>query len=92
MMTDKAPENSNPVETKDYWSILALIAMEHVPVKIEQTEEGERSVMVYHFPSTAHTHYEAWMRGEREGPLGVIRRVKSAAELFKDNLHRYARR
>ncbi len=79
----------NPVETKDKWTIYALIAMNHVPSKIDTIENANGyRIKVYSFGETAHTDYENWVRGSKEGEMDLIRRVKAAEDLFIDNLHR----
>ena len=85
-------EDPQVVSTKDRWAILALLTLEHVPDKIEPVVVGSGAqITLYEFPDTAHTDFEAWMRGDRTEPFGTIRKVKAAEELFKDNMHRYSR-
>ena len=78
-----------PVETKDKWTIYALLTLEHIPLRINTIENANGyRIKVYEFEETAHTDYENWVRGSKEGDMAVIRKVKSAEDLFIDNLHR----
>jgi hypothetical protein len=79
-----------PFQTKDRWTIITMRVCGHVPDLIESvTREGNR-VLMYHFPVTAWTDYDAYMRGE---PILVkdIRLVEQSEREFKNNLHRFAR-
>lgn len=89
---DKSSDEPQVVSTKDRWAILALLTLEHVPDKIEPVVVGSGAqITLYEFPETAHTDYEAWMRGDRTEPFGTIRKVMHAENLFKDNMHRHSR-
>ena len=81
------------VETKDYWTIIALEACGHVAEKIEPIEpEGGRStVLVYTFPTESLEDYDAWMRGETRPPFDIVRKIQQSATQFKNNLHRYCK-
>jgi hypothetical protein len=88
----KSSEDPQVVTTKDRWAILVLIARDHVANKIEPVVVGTGAqITLYEFPDTAHTDFEAWMRGDRTEPFGSFRKLKEAEELFKDNMHRYSR-
>ena len=85
-----AQKSEEVIETKDRWAILVLIARDHVPNRIEPvTTNSGSQITLYEFPSTAHTDFEAWMRGETAEPFGSFRKLKNAEDLFKDNKHRF---
>lgn len=79
------------IETKDYWTIIALEACGHVPLDIQANEpkEGRSCVLTYFFPEEAEGDFDKWMRGENTEPFGIIRTVQQSATKFKNNLHRY---
>jgi hypothetical protein len=91
------------IETKDYWTIIAMEACGHVPSKINplKTKDERSVVLIYTFPGMALEDYDAWMRGEigpkpKDGQeqsemFDVIRKVQRSATQFKNNLHRYCR-
>lgn len=74
---------------KDYWTVIALTTVSHVPVKIEPVNQDGRSILMYHFSDDVWPDYDAWMRGSKEEPFGTIRKVKEASDQFKNNLHAY---
>ena len=83
----------NIIETKHYWTILALEACGHVPEAINpiKTKDGNTTLLYYTFGEAALEDYEAWMRGETQDPFGVIRKIQQSATQFKNNLYRYCR-
>jgi hypothetical protein len=84
-------DKAKSVETKDRWTILTLRVRGHVPLKIVPTAVGNNRVLVYHFPRTAWTDYDSYMRGEAI-PVEDIRIVEAAEREFKNNLYRFAQR
>lgn len=83
-------EEIKPVTTKDRRTILVLTYLNHVPLQIEPIASGDHRIMLYHFDTEAHTHFEAWMRGSREEPFDMLRKFFECEDMFKNNLHRFA--
>jgi hypothetical protein len=93
---------SKAIETKDYWTIIAMEASGHIAKKITVDEsDGRNTVLVYSFGEDADEDYELWMLGaigpkpeegeEQSDLFEVIRKVQQSATKFKNNLHRYCR-
>ena len=87
-MTAKTAKQEVP-PLKDYWTVIALTTVGHVPAEIEPIEIDGRSILLYHFGDKAWPDYDAWMRGSKDDPFGTIRKVKEASDQFKNNLHAY---
>ena len=92
----------NVIETKDYWTILALEACGHVAEAIHPVEkDGRGTILVYYFSDEANEDYELWMRGaigpkpkndeEQCNLFEIVRRVQQSSTNFKNNLHRYCK-
>lgn len=87
----KETSEKSAIETKDYWTIIALEAMGHVAEHIEpaKTQDGRSTILVYHFNKEALPDYEKWMRGVNDEPFGTVRKIQQSANNFKNNLHRF---
>jgi hypothetical protein len=91
------------IETKDYWTIIALEACGHLPLDIQAAEpkDGRSCIVTYFFPDEVSEDFDAWMRGaigpvpkegeEQSNLFETIRRVQQSHTKFKNNLHRYSR-
>lgn len=82
---------NNKFQTKDYWTIIALLVAGNTPIEIEPRvfSETGRCQLTYHFAEDAKKDYEKWMLGVTDEPFGVIRKVREGVEGFKHNLHRF---
>lgn len=81
---------SNSIETKDYWTVIALEACGHVVEEITtiDTKDGKGKLLVYHFSSEAAADCDAWARGESRAPFDAIRQVQTSQRRFRANLTR----
>lgn len=78
-------------QTKDYWTIIALLVSGNVPMDIEPKNfpETGRCQLTYHFDEEAKEDYEKWMLGVTDEPYDTVRKVRESVESFKHNLHRF---
>lgn len=96
--------NEDFIETKDYWTIIALHCAGHVSAEIAPVDgrEGRGIVLVYKYPKeTVEADYDAWMRGaigpvpkegeEQSNIYEIVRMVQQGSVQFKNNLHRFCR-
>lgn len=94
---------SEPIETKDYWTIIAMDVSGHKikEIKVDGGAEGRGTVLLYSFDEDAEEDYELWMLGavgpkpeegeEQSNLYETIRAVQQSATRFKNNLHRYCK-
>ena len=78
------------IETKDYWTIIALEACGHVAEKISVVDnrDNKSKLLIYHFSNKAATHFDAWVRGETREPFDAVRKVQNSQRQFKATLNR----
>lgn len=85
----KGSYEKDSVATKDYWTLILLIAKGFRPVGIEVGQEpgsGQR-YLLFVFPATARELFEKKQRGEKIG-IDDFDQVEFANRLFKANLYR----
>ena len=90
---DTKKEDSPPVikevpPIQDRWTIYFL-CLHHVPTKVEPHFLGDHKILKYHFGPEAYEDYDRWMRGDKEGEFGIVRKLKDIDDQFKGNLKRF---
>jgi hypothetical protein len=88
MMATNDEAREECIITKDRWTILTLRVLGHVPERIESVAYGSTNVLMFHFPNTAQTDFDRYMRGVPI-PVQDIRDVVNAEREFKDILRNY---
>lgn len=78
------------IDTRDYWTIIALEFCGHVAEKITMVEgkDNRNNVLIYRFPEEAADDFDAWVRGEIRDSFEAIRKVRNSQRQFKSNLSR----
>ena len=78
------------LETKDYWTIIALQVCGHKVLEIKQEKRDDGRVTVtYVFGPEANEDYENWLMGSEDPPFGTTRLVHKYVMQFKKILHRF---
>lgn len=81
-------EQLKPVVTKDYWTIILLIARDFKPLKIEviTDKSSGQQFLQFVFSGEARELYDMKQRGEVI-PIDDFAKVEYASRIFKSNLH-----
>jgi len=81
-------EKPKPVTTKDYWTIILLIAKDFKPTKIEVEKDcrTDQKFLQVVFAPSAQELYDKKQRGEVI-PIDDFAKVEQASRIFKSNLH-----
>ena len=83
-------EKKQTYTTKDYWEIIFLSAKGHIPEDIRTGPENSdvKIHLEYVFPASVQEDLDALARGVPDAVTVDIRKIRSAIEQFKRNMHR----
>ena len=85
---DEETKQVNPVVTKDYWTIILLIAKDFRPIRIEVSQDcrSDQRFLQFVFAPEARELYDKKQRGEIIA-IDDFAKVEYASRIFKSNLH-----
>lgn len=85
---ENVQEKLKPVLTKDYWTIILLIAKDFKPIRIEVERDcrTDQKFLQFVFAPAARELYDKKQRGEVIA-IEDFAKVEHANRIFKSNLH-----